>query len=892
MEISKKFSPDTIEDKWYQNWLKQEAFKSTPDDREPYTIVIPPPNVTGVLHMGHILNNTIQDVLIRRKRMQGYNACWVPGMDHASIATEAKVVKMLRKQGIKKSDLSREEFLEHAFEWKEKYGGIILNQLRKLGASCDWDRTRFTMDEDYYAAVIQVFCDLYEKGLIYRGLRMVNWDPVGRTALSDEEVIYKELDGKLYHVRYQVAGSDDEWVTIATTRPETILGDTAITVHPEDERYQHLVGKKVLVPLINRPIPIIADDYVDREFGTGCLKVTPAHDVNDYEIGQRHGLEVIDVLNPDGTMSEAAQLYVGEDRFAVRKKITKDLEASGNLVELEAYRHAVGHSERTDAVIEPRLSLQWWMKMGDISKPAYQAVMEDAVQLIPPKFKNTYRHWMENIRDWCISRQLWWGHQIPAYYLKNEMELPEAERQYFVAPTPEAALEKARQATGEDLTEGDLLQDPDVLDTWFSSWLWPFQVFKGITEPGNEEVKYYYPTNDLVTGPDILFFWVARMIIAGYEYEKQKPFDHVYLTGLIRDQKGRKMSKSLGNSPDALDLMAKYGADGVRVGILLSSPAGGDLIFDTPLDIEKEGLNSKLCEQGRNFANKIWNALRLVKGWQVEEGKATELDQQALHWLQARMQEVGVEIEEQFAKFRISDALMSIYKLIWDDFCSWYLELAKPPQGQAMASETYESTLACFEQLMKMLHPFMPFLTEEVWSLLRERKESELLCLAEMPSFEAGETNILEEMELMRELVSALRNFRKEKGIPNKEALDLHIKTPQEELFQRYQALMTKFANISSLSFVEEQPADTLSLQVKTHQLYLPVQALDLEAERAKLEKDQEYFQGLLDKISKKLSNERFVNNAPEAVVAKERKKQADTEAKLALIKDSLAQLG
>ncbi len=875
MELSKKYTPTAIEDKWYEQWIAHDLFKSVPDDRPPYTIVIPPPNVTGVLHMGHMLNNTLQDVLIRRKRMQGFNACWVPGTDHASIATEAKVVKMLADQGIQKRDLSREDFLKHAFEWKEKYGGIILQQLKKLGASCDWSRTRFTMDENYYKEVIRVFCDLHDKGHIYRGIRMVNWDPSAQTAVSDEEVIFKDIQGKLHFVRYAIEGESDQYITIATTRPETILGDTAIAVHPDDERYKHLHGKKALVPLLGRAIPIIQDDYLDMEFGTGCLKVTPAHDINDYEIGLRHNLETIDVLNPDGTMSEAAGLYIGEDRFKARKLIMRDLEEQGHIVKLEDYNHSVGHSERTNAVIEPRLSLQWFLKMEDLSKPALEAVLSEEVKLIPPKFVNTYRHWMENVRDWCLSRQLWWGHQIPAYYIKGGND-------YVVAESAEAALERAKAKTADDsLTMADLRQDEDVLDTWASSWLWPISVFDGIMEPDNKDIQYYYPTNDLVTAPEILFFWVARMIIAGFEYKDGRPFNNVYLTGIVRDKKRRKMSKSLGNSPDPLDLIEQYGADGVRVGMLFSSPAGNDLLFD-------EGL----VEQGRNFANKIWNAFRLVKGWEVVEGDMSDLDQIAQAWMEARISTVSQEIEDHFEKFRISDALMSMYKLIWDDFCSWYLELVKPPYGQPIASETLKGVMECFNTLMKMLHPFMPFLTEEIWQSMEERKDGEFICITSMPAPTGQDGPILQEMELINEVVSAVRKFRMDKQMSPKETIELFIKTGNTSLFDRYRDLLTKFLNTSSIEFVADQVDGTASIRVQAHEFYIPQGAIDVEAEREKIEKEIEYTEGFLVKVEKKLANERFVNNAPEQVVAKERKKKADAEATLVVLRESLAQLG
>lgn len=896
MSTSKTYDPGEREDKWYHYWESNGFFKSTPDEREPYTIVIPPPNVTGILHMGHMLNNTIQDILIRRKRMEGFNACWVPGMDHASIATEAKVVRMLREKGIKKSDLTRDEFLAHAFDWKDKYGGIILGQLRKLGCSCDWERTRFTMDDDYYQAVIKVFCDLFEKGYIYRDLRMVNWDPEGLTALSDEEVIYKEKQGKLYHVRYQIEGSEDEWVTIATTRPETILGDTAISVNPDDERYKHLVGKKALVPLLNRAVPIIADDYVDIEFGTGCLKVTPAHDVNDYEIGQRHNLETIDILNANGTLSEAAQLYIGEDRFVVRKKIVKDLKAAGHLVQIDDYTNQVGHSERTDAIIEPRLSLQWWVKMGDFSKPAFEAVMDDTVQLIPPKFKNTYRHWMENIKDWCISRQLWWGQQIPAYFLESERELLENERQYFVAPTPEGALEKARTKTGLDLKAEDLYQDADVLDTWFSSWLWPFQVFRSLTEPGNAEANYYYPTNDLVTGPDILFFWVARMVIAGYEYQQERPFNNVYLTGLIRDEKGRKMSKSLGNSPDPLELMKIYGADGVRVGVLMSSPAGNDLKFDTPLDLINNELKSKLCEQGRNFCNKIWNASLLVEGWDVEDSPSKEIETLAIDWMKNRIEDVKVELADHFSKFRISDALRSTYKLIWDDFCSWFLEMVKPPRGAAMSLSSYEAIIDIFSELMEMAHPFIPFISEEVWQSLKDRPAGSSIMITQLSPADAGaiDQELLSNFDLITRTITAIRRFRAEKGIKNSETIDLYVNTSIPEVISKYKPILDKFLNLAQLNFAEEGPSRSGTVMVDTTKFFIPLpemDEMDLDAERAKIEEEMNRLQGFMKGVMKKLGNERFVANAKPEVVALEQKKKADTEEKLKLLQEALSSL-
>jgi len=897
MEISQKYSPADIESGWYAYWEERGFFRSIPDGRKPYTIVIPPPNVTGMLHMGHMLNNTIQDVLIRRKRKQGFNACWVPGTDHASIATEAKVVRMLREEhGLKKSDLSRQDFLKHAYAWKEKYGGIILTQLRKLGASCDWDRTRFTMDDDYYKAVISVFCDLHKKGHIYRGLRMVHWDPAGQTALSDEEVIYKEINGKLYHVRYLIKDTDNQYLTVATTRPETILGDTAISVHPEDSRYSKLVGKKCFVPLIQREIPIISDSYVDREFGTGCLKVTPAHDLNDYEIGQRHKLETIEVLNPDGTMSQAAQLYIGLDRFAARKKITADLESAGHLVKVEEHRHSVGHSERTDAVVERRLSMQWWLRMSEISKPAFAAVMEDSVNLIPPKFKNTYRHWMENILDWCISRQLWWGQRIPAWYLVSEKELPEASRQIFVALTAQEALELAKNSArgSKNLQEADLWQDPDVLDTWFSSWLWPFQVFCGITNPGNAEVNYYYPTNDLVTGPDILFFWVARMLVAGYEYQREKPFQNVYLTGLIRDRKGRKMSKSLGNSPDPLELIALYGADGVRVGVLLSSPAGNDLVFDTPLDMTKEPLNSKLCEQGRNFANKMWNAFRLVRGWEAGGNPESGIEMIANNWMSSRLEEVRIEIEEHFEKFRISEALMATYKLIWDDFCSWYLELIKPAKGETVSQSAIEKARGFFEDLMELAHPFMPFITEEIWQEIKPRKEGESIMISRSKECNPDLVNaaILESISLIRETITALRSFRVENGYRNSQELNLTIKTNRQLIFEHHEAILRKLLNTVKLNFTSESVAGAAGVRVQTHEFFIVSGGkLNLEEEISKINTDIAYTEGFLASVNKKLLNPKFIENASPEVIGKEEKKREDAELKLKMLGETLRRL-
>lgn len=874
MEISKKYQPEEIESRWYAAWMEAKAFRSVPDERPAYTVVIPPPNVTGILHMGHVLNNTIQDVLVRRKRMLGFNACWVPGTDHASIATEAKVVKLLADQGIRKQDLSREEFLSHAFAWKDKYGGIILKQLQHLGASCDWDRTHFTMDEDYSRSVIRVFVDLYEKGLIYRGVRMVNWDPQAQTAVSDEEVVHKETKGAFYHVRYVLADDPSQALIVATTRPETILGDTAVAVHPEDPRYQHLIGKHVIVPMVNRRVPIIADEYIDREFGTGCLKVTPAHDINDYEIGIRHNLEVIDIFNNDGTISPVGELYVGMDRFAVRKKIVKDLEAAELLVKIEDHTHSVGYSERTDAVIEPKLSLQWFLKMKELAEPAKKAVETGEVKLIPSKFENTYHHWMDNVRDWCLSRQLWWGHQIPAWYLKGT-------NQYVVAMNAAEALEKAREAfTNPDITADDLVQDPDVLDTWASSWLWPISVFRGLEDPDNDDIRYYYPTNDLVTAPEILFFWVARMMMAGYEYLGKKPFENVYLTGIVRDDKRRKMSKQLGNSPDPLDLIAEYGADGVRVGMLLSSPAGNDLLF-----------KMSLIEQGRNYANKLWNAFRLVSGWQESTDAASADDLLGLEWMESRMAQVYAEVDDHFSKFRISDALMSVYKLTWDDFCSWFLEVIKPEQGQPVAAETLARTKKLFEQILKINHPFMPFITEEIWQQLAPRGYQQFLMHARLDDPGTANELTISDMELVRDAVTAIRAWRSEKGMSPKEAISLFLKTPSPQVFEQYRGLLTRFLNLDALDFVNEQPDGAGSLRFGVHEAYIPMPQMDVAEERAKIEEEITYMEGFLEMTLKKLSNEGFVARAPEAVVAMERKKKEDAETKLALLRETLARL-
>ncbi|AMQ56429.1 valine--tRNA ligase [Algoriphagus sanaruensis] len=877
MSIASKYEPAAAEAKWYAYWMEHKLFSSHIDhSKEPYTIVIPPPNVTGVLHMGHMLNNTIQDVLIRRARMQGKNACWVPGTDHASIATETKVVQLLKEKGIEKKDISREEFLKHAWEWKEKYGGIILEQLKKLGASCDWDRTAFTMDPGLSDAVISVFVDLYKKGKIYRGIRMVNWDPKGQTALSDDEVIMKEISSKLYYIKYQIEGTTDEFLTIATTRPETIMADVAICINPNDPRFTHLKGKKAIIPLINRAIPIIEDDYVDMEFGTGCLKVTPAHDINDYELGIKHKLEVIDILNDNGTLNEKAQILVGEDRFIARKKIGKLLDEAGQLEKIEDYKSNVGHSERSDAVIEPKLSLQWFLKMDEITKPAFTSVMDDVIQLHPPKFKNMYRVWMENVRDWCISRQLWWGHRIPAFYLPNG--------EFVVAKTAEEALEQANSQYGKSWTLADLKQDEDVLDTWFSSWLWPISVFDTevfSTGKPNEELKYYYPTNDLVTAPEILFFWVARMIIAGYEYTGEKPFRNVYLTGIVRDKLGRKMSKSLGNSPDPLDLIAQFGADGVRTGMLFSSPAGNDLPFD-----------EKLVEQGRNFANKIWNAFRLVKGWEIDPNLDGTANAASLEWFENRFNQGLAEINEHFEKFRISDALMSTYKLVWDDFCSWYLEMIKPAYQHPIDQATYDKTIEFFEGILKLLHPFMPFITEEIWHQINERTVEESLILAAWPEANSFDPKIIEEAAQVFEVVSQVRNLRASKGMSPKEALDLSINAKNPELYSRFAAVLTKLANLSSLNFAEKVD-NAMSFVVKSDECFIPMgDSINVEEEKANLKKELEYTQGFLASVMKKLSNERFVEGAPAQVIEMERKKQADAEAKIKALEESLAKLG
>ena len=874
MAIADKYLPQEIESKWYDYWIEKNLFHSEPDAREPYTIVIPPPNVTGMLHMGHMLNNTLQDVLVRRARMLGKNACWVPGTDHASIATEAKVVAKLKAEGIDKATLTREEFLAHAWEWKEKHGGIILKQLRKLGASCDWERTCFTMDPERTESVISVFCDLYRKGKIYRGVRMVNWDPSAKTALSDEEVIYKESQGKLYYLRYKLEGSDRN-IIVATTRPETILGDTAVCLNPNDPRYADVPeGARVIVPLVGRSIPIIRDEYVDIEFGTGALKVTPAHDVNDYMLGEKYGLETIDIFNDNGTINDKVGMYVGMDRFDCRKQIEKDLEAADLLEKTEAYTNNVGYSERTGVAIEPKLSMQWFMSMQQIAEPATKAVLEDVIRFVPEKYKNTYRHWMENIKDWCISRQLWWGQRIPAYYLPKGG--------YVVAETAEQALALAHEKTGDNtLTLADLRQDEDVLDTWFSSWLWPISVFDGIRNPENEQIKYYYPTNDLVTGPDIIFFWVARMIMAGYEYRGEKPFGNVYFTGIVRDKIGRKMSKQLGNSPDPLDLIAEYGADGVRVAMMLCSSAGNDLMFD-----------NALCEQGRNFGNKIWNAYRLINGWQIDENLAqSDCSKQAVTWFTNRFNAALAEIEENFKNYRISEALMVAYKLFWDDFSGWYLEMIKPAYGSPCDAATMAATKQMFEQLMLLLHPFMPFVTEEIWQDLAERKEGESICVAPMPKAQEVDEAALARFVLVQDVVSAIRNIRKQKNLPQKEALELKV-VRDENYPVEYEAVIVKMANLSQVSFVTEKNPMDAAFIVKTTQYFVPMgDNIDREAEIAKLEKDLAYQQGFLATVMKKLSNERFVSSAPAQVVENEQNKKRDAEAKIAAIEAQLAAL-
>ena len=868
MSIPKIYQANKVESKWYDHWLKKGYFFSKPDDRDPYTIVIPPPNVTGVLHMGHMLNNTLQDVMIRRARMQGYNACWVPGTDHASIATEAKVLNKLSEEGIKKEDISRSEFMEHAYKWKEKHGGIILEQLKKLGASCDWKRTKFTMDDDMNESVIKVFVDLYNKGLIYKGVRMINWDPSAQTAVSDEEVIHKEVDSKLYHISYNIEGSDEK-ITVATTRPETILGDSAICVNPNDKRYTHLRGKNAIIPLIKKTIPIIFDEYVDVEFGTGALKITPAHDINDYEIGEKHGLEKIDILNDDGTLNESAQLYVGKDRFVVRKDIAVDLEKEGLLVKTEEYRNKVGFSERTDAVIEPKLSMQWFCKMEQLSKPALEHVMNDNIKLHPAKFKNTYRHWMENIKDWCVSRQLWWGQRIPAFYYEGN--------KFVVAQNKEEALLLA-QKENPNLTLSGLHQDEDVLDTWFSSWLWPISVFDGIRNPENEEINYYYPTNDLVTGAEIIFFWVARMIMSGYEYRKEIPFKNVFFNGIVRDKIGRKMSKSLGNSPDPLKLIDKYGADGVRVGMLLCSPAGNDLPFD-----------EALCEQGRSFSNKIWNAFRLIKGWDVEEISQEQASSDAINWFENKLSLTINEINQSFSKYRISEALMSTYKLIWDDFCSVYLEIIKPEYQQPIDEETYNKTILFLENILKLLHPFMPFISEEIWHLIDDR-ESDII-VSQWPKAKSIDKQLINDFNNTVEVVSGIRNIRKEKNIAKKEELDLFI-INNTEAKNNLDSIIIKLGNLSKVEYTKKKIEQAFSFMVKSNEYFVPLtESFDKDAELEKLNKDLDYTKGFLKIVESKLSNKKFVENAPTNLVDNEKNKLKDAEEKIRILTEKINSL-
>ena len=874
MELASKYNPADVEGKWYQYWLDHKLFSSKPDGREPYTVVIPPPNVTGVLHMGHMLNNTIQDILVRRARMEGKNACWVPGTDHASIATEAKVVNKLAAQGIKKTDLTRDEFLKHAWEWTDEHGGIILKQLRKLGASCDWDRTAFTMDEKRSESVLKVFVDLYNKGLIYRGVRMVNWDPKALTALSDEEVIYKEEHSKLYYLKYMVEGDPEgRYAVVATTRPETIMGDTAMCINPNDPKNTWLKGKKVIVPLVGRVIPVIEDDYVDIEFGTGCLKVTPAHDVNDYMLGEKYNLPSIDIFNDNGTLSEAAGLYIGMDRFDVREQIEKDLAAAGLLEKVEAYTNKVGFSERTNVPIEPKLSMQWFLKMQHFADMALPSVMNDELKFYPAKYKNTYKNWLENIKDWCISRQLWWGHRIPAYFLP--------EGGYVVAATPEEALALAKEKTGNaDLKLEDLRQDEDCLDTWFSSWLWPISLFDGINNPGNEEINYYYPTSDLVTGPDIIFFWVARMIMAGYEYEGKMPFQNVYFTGIVRDKLGRKMSKSLGNSPDPLDLIEKYGADGVRMGMMLSAPAGNDILFD-----------DALCEQGRNFNNKIWNAFRLIKGWEVSaEVPVPEASELAIRWFEAKQNEVAAEVADLFSKYRLSEALMAVYKLFWDEFSSWYLEMIKPAYGQPINRKVYEATIGFFDNLLHLLHPFMPFITEELWQHLCDRTDGESLMVSPLSMSALVDEDIIREFEVVKEVISNIRSIRLQKNIAQKEALELQV--IGENPVVAFNAVIMKMCNLSSINIVENKADGAASFMVGTTEYAVPLgNMIDVEAEIARMEAELKHKEGFLQGVLKKLGNEKFVNNAPAAVLEMERKKQADAESIIKSLKESIAAL-
>ena len=874
METPKTYEPLKAEEKWYAHWMNKGYFHSEPDEREAYTVVIPPPNVTGVLHMGHMLNNTIQDVLVRRARMLGKNACWVPGTDHASIATEAKVVQKLRAEGIKKSDLTRDEFLKHAFEWKDKHGGIILEQLKKLGASCDWERTSFTMDPEYSESVLNVFIDLYKKGKIYRGVRMVNWDPEALTALSDEEVLHKEVNSKLFYVRYKIAGSEDEWLTIATTRPETILGDSAICIHPDDERFKHLHGKQVIVPIANREIPIIPDEYVDMEFGTGCLKVTPAHDTNDYDLGKKHALETIDIFNDNGTLNAHGMHYSGMDRFDVRKAIEKELYDKGYLVKTEDYINKIGFSERTNAVIEPKLSLQWFVDMKELATPALENVMNGNIKFHPEKFKNTYKHWMENIKDWCISRQLWWGHQIPAWYFGSGSE------DYVVAKTIDEALELATAKAGRAIAASELKQDEDVLDTWFSSWLWPISVFNGLTRPGNEEIKYYYPTNDLVTAPEIMFFWVARMVIAGYEYMGDLPFKNVYYTGIVRDKLGRKMSKSLGNSPDPIELIEKFGADGVRMGILISSPAGNDLPFDT-----------SQCEQGRNFTNKIWNAYRLVNAWEVREMEQPKSSVKAIEWFDAKFNQQLIEINELFDKFKISEALMATYKLVWDDFCSWYLEMIKPGYEQPIDAKTIEATKDFFEKILKIIQPFTPFIAEELWHLIRERKDGEDIIIAEWPAVQTVNESVLISFHKAEEVITNIRNVRKQNNIANKVKMELCIKK-NNAIDTSFDSVIVKMGNLSQLEYVAEKVANANSFLVNSNEYYIPFgDSIDIEAEKKKLTEELEYTKGFLQSVQRKLQNEKFMAGAPEQVVTIERKKEAEALSTIAVLEEKISSM-
>ncbi|MEA4981045.1 MAG: valine--tRNA ligase [Petrimonas sp.] len=870
MEISSKYNPAEVEDKWYKYWMENKLFHSEPDEREPYTIVIPPPNVTGILHMGHMLNNTIQDILVRHARMEGKNACWVPGTDHASIATEAKVVAKLTSEGIKKSDLTREEFLSHAWDWTHKHGGMILEQLKKLGASCDWDRTCFTMDEVRSESVIKVFVDLYNKGLIYRGVRMVNWDPQALTALSDEEVVHKEVNGKLYYLRYRIEG-EEAYAVVATTRPETIMGDTAMCIHPDNPKTAYLKGKKVIVPLINRVIPVIEDEYVDMEFGTGCLKVTPAHDVNDYVLGEKYNLPSIDIFNDNGTLNESGAMYAGMDRFDARKKIEIDLGNAGLIEKTEPYTNKVGFSERTNVVIEPKLSMQWFLKMEDIAKPALDAVENDTIKFHPAKYKNTYRHWMENIKDWCISRQLWWGHRIPAYYLPKGGVI--------VGETKEKAYEKALQTVDYPISIDDLRQDEDCLDTWFSSWLWPISVFDGINNPDNPDINYYYPTNDLVTGPDIIFFWVARMIMAGYEYRQAPCFGNVYFTGIVRDIQGRKMSKQLGNSPDPIELMEKHGADGVRMGMLLASSAGNDLLFD-----------ESLCEQGRNFNNKIWNAFRLVKGWEVNNGTGQpETAKIAISWFGNVLSKAIIELEDLFSKYRLSEALMTVYKLFWDEFSSWYLELIKPAYQQPIDPATYEATLSFFDSLLRLLHPFMPFITEELWQALGERKPGESIMIARQPKATTVDEELIADFEITKQIIAGIRTIRLQKNIPGKDELELQVIGNHDN---RFDSAIAKMANLSSIENITEKSEGAVGFLVGTTEFAIPMgDKIDVEAELKKMKTELEYCEGFLQSVMKKLSNERFVQNAKPEIVENERKKQADTKSKIALLKESIKAL-